>query len=72
MVLLQTSVRSAIPRICELNLAEIAQNVSSNGAKAADCKQRRKCLKPSDVSLHDCDRYFFTTHSNAFIRRFEV
>ena len=70
MALLQTSVRSATPWICELNLAEMAQNVSSNGANAADCRQRRKCLRRV--------RYYCTagldifTHLNAPVRRFEV
>ena len=42
--LLHTNMSSAIRCVCELNLAEIAQNVTSNGANAADCKHRRKCL----------------------------
>jgi len=57
MALLQTNVRSAILRVCALNLAEIAQNVSSNGAKAADCRQRRKCsnafIRRFEVSSHN-------------------
>jgi hypothetical protein len=36
---------SAILCTCQFNLAETAHKVISNGAKAADCKQRRKCLE---------------------------
>ena len=56
---LQASVRSATPRICELNLAEIAQKVSSNGANAADCRQRRKCLRMSEILLDRWVGYFY-------------
>lgn len=68
--MLQTSVRSATLCACQFNLAEIAQKVISNGAKAADCKQRRKCL--------EMDVMFCTVgtdnspYSNPFVRRFEV
>ena len=55
MALLHTSVRSATLCIWELNLAEMAQNVSSNGANAADCKQRRKCLKLGEILPYDWD-----------------
>ena len=55
----QTRVRSAIPWICELNLAEMAQNVSSNDANAADCKQRRKCLTLGEIFLYGWDGYFY-------------
>jgi hypothetical protein len=58
MALLQTSVRSAIPCTCELNLAEIAQKVMNNGANAADCKQKRKCLEMDKMFLHDRDGHF--------------
>jgi hypothetical protein len=50
--LLQVDVQAAISCTCELNLAQIAQKVTSNGAKAADCKQRRKCLEPDELFLH--------------------
>jgi len=56
---LQTSVRSATPWICELNLAEMAQNVSSKGANAADCRQRRKCLRMGEISLSHWVGYFY-------------
>jgi hypothetical protein len=55
--LLQTNVSSAIHCVCELNLAETAQNVTSNGANAADCKHRRKCLKPDEAFSHDWRKY---------------
>ena len=58
-VSLQADVSSTIPCICELNLADMAHNVSNNGANAADCKQRRKCLKLGKIFLHDRDEYFY-------------
>ena len=57
---LQTNVRSAVPWICELNLAEMAQKVSSNGANAADCKQRRKCLNLGEIFLRHKDRLLYS------------
>ena len=69
-VSLQTDVSSAIACACELNLAETAQNVINSGANAADCKHRRKCLKLGEIFLQAGMDVF--THSNAFIKRFEV
>ena len=69
-LLLQTRARLPISCSCESNLAEIAQNVTSNGANAADCKQRRKCLEQHEPFWHDQDGRF--TYSNAPIKRFEV
>lgn len=57
--LLQTNVSSAIPCAWELNLAETAQNVTSSGANAADCKHRRKCLKVGEMFLRNWRRYLY-------------
>jgi hypothetical protein len=58
--LVQTNVSSAILCVCELNLAEIAHNVTSNGANAADCKHRRKCLNIGDMALYNWRGYLYS------------
>lgn len=69
--LLQVEVQAAMSCTCELNLAQMAQKVTSSGAKAADCKQRRKCLEPGEIFSHTTG-ISTSAYSNAFIRRLEV